>query len=153
MAMAARPAARPHKEAASSGPSLRVLKGGARHGRVGASGRYRPSGVAFVAVGLGAVGAFVFGLVLINIYVAQSSFRMVNLQEQVARQEASYRRMRYEIARAESPARLAEEAERIGLVVPEHQEYIAGRELLPIVHRGPAKGSQEALKALMGKSS
>jgi cell division protein FtsL len=79
-----------------------------------------------LAAGIVAAAAVVFGLVLVNIFLAQSSFRLSDLEGQVAEQEARYRQLRFEVARAESPERIAHIASRLGLRAPDKQEYILG---------------------------
>ncbi len=75
---------------------------------------------------LSLLAALIFGLVLLNIHVAQNSFRLEALQQQVSEQQDMYRQMRYRVASAQSPARLAETAEKMGLVAPVQQEYLPG---------------------------
>lgn len=78
--------------------------------------------------------AVVFGLVLMNIYVAQSSFRFGDVQAQVAQQEATQRRLRLAIAAAEAPDRVAAAALVLGLVPPADLNYLQGP-------AGPATGA------------
>lgn len=70
--------------------------------------------------------AVVFGLVLVNIYVAQSSFRLNDLQAQVAQQEARQRRLRFEIAASEAPDKIAAAGASLGLVTPVDPAYLQG---------------------------
>ena len=72
----------------------------------------------------------VFGLVLVNITLAQSSFELGDLQKKVADQQERGRRLRYELARAESPERVAEMAAQLGLVSPESEHYLQGPTVL-----------------------
>ena len=72
----------------------------------------------------------VFGLVLVNIALAQSSFELGDLQKKVADQQERGRRLRYELARAESPERVAEMAAGLGLVSPESEHYLQGPAIL-----------------------
>jgi cell division protein FtsL len=71
-------------------------------------------------------GAVIFGLVLVNIYLAQSSFRLADLQSRIAQEEASYRRFRLEVATRESPEKVAKMASDLGLTPPATQDYIPG---------------------------
>ena len=84
--------------------------------------RPKPAFVPAVAL----CGCVVFGLVLLNIYVAQGSFRLADVQNRVAEQDSAYRRLRFEVASAESPERIARMASELGLVAPERQQYIRG---------------------------
>ncbi|HVE75684.1 MAG TPA: hypothetical protein VND22_02830 [Actinomycetota bacterium] len=96
------------------------------------------------------MAAFVFGLVLLNVFVAQGSFQLAELREQVADQERQYRQMRYEVAKSESPERVAEMASRLGLVVPAEQEYILGRPRTLVPETGePEEPADANMKALL----
>lgn len=72
------------------------------------------------------VSAVVFGLVLLNIQVAQASFRLADLQRQSAQLETEHRRLRFEVARSESPEKIVEMGRSLGLVAPESEIYIEG---------------------------
>lgn len=63
-------------------------------------------------------GVVVFGLVLLNIYLAQTSFALSDVQSQVAEQQSRQRRLRSEVATAEAPEHIARMARELGLVVP-----------------------------------
>lgn len=96
------------------------------------------------------VAAFVFGLVLLNVFVAQGSFQLAELRKQVADQERQYRQMRYEVAKSESPQKVAEMASQLGLVVPAEQEYILGRPRTLVPETGePEEPADENMKALL----
>lgn len=79
-----------------------------------------------VTIGLLVVSGVVFGLVLLNIHVAQNSFHLSDLQRQAAELQAEQRRLRYELAKAESPEKIVEMGATLGLVAPASQEYIEG---------------------------
>jgi cell division protein FtsL len=72
----------------------------------------------------------IFGLVLVNIALAQSSFELGDLQKKVGEEQERGRRLRYELARAESPERLAETAAQLGLMSPESEHYLQGPAVL-----------------------
>ena len=143
---------------------LRVLPGGA--GKVAARPSKRSSKSAsaeqlrlkkarMLLVSLGAVmvAFIVFGLVLLNIYVAQSSFRINDLQSKVSDEQALYRRMRYQVAKQESPSKVAEVAGSLGMVVPGSQEYIVGPPGQSQIASKPndrTAGSAQGVKAVMG---
>lgn len=76
------------------------------------------------------VSAVVFGLVLLNIHVAQTSFHLSDLQRQADRLETEQRRLRLEVARAESPEKIAEMGASLGLVAPAAQERLQGPSVL-----------------------
>ncbi len=96
------------------------------------------------------VAGFVFGLVLLNVFVAQGSFQLAELRKQVADEERQYRQMRYEVAKSESPEKVAEMAGRLGLVVPAEQEYILGRPRTLVPETGePEEPADANMKALL----
>lgn len=76
------------------------------------------------------VSAVVFGLVLLNISVAQTSFQLADLQRRASELQGEQRRLRYEVAKAESPERIVEMSTSLGLVVPSSQEYLEGPSIL-----------------------
>jgi hypothetical protein len=82
--------------------------------------------------------------VLVNIFLAQSSFRLSDLQGRVAEQEARYRQLRYEVAKAESPERIAHTAGALGLQAPGKQEYIFGP---AVIAAAPQTGDEVSLAA------
>lgn len=109
---------------------------------------------ATVAVGLSTIAlsaVFVLLLVLMNVYVAQVSFKVNELQQQVGMEQNKYREMRYKISMAQSPARLAEAGQRLGLVAPVRQESLEGRPApIPALARsGRESDSGAELKALL----
>ncbi|MEX2587283.1 MAG: hypothetical protein WD602_04725 [Actinomycetota bacterium] len=63
-------------------------------------------------------GVVVFGLVLLNIYLAQTSFALSEVQSKVAEERSRQRQLRSEVAQAESPATVSQMAVELGLVVP-----------------------------------
>ncbi|CAN5877020.1 hypothetical protein BH23ACT12_BH23ACT12_11630 [soil metagenome] len=83
-----------------------------------------------VSIGLMVVVGVVFGLVLLNIHVAQTSFHLSALQRQAAEMQAEQRRLRYEVARSESPERVVEIGTSLGLVAPAGQVILEGPPLL-----------------------
>lgn len=108
-------------------PKLQVLPGGSGVASPAKSkGEVHPARMA-LTVGSAVLAALsLFGLIILNIYVAQGSFILGELQSRVNLEEARYRQMRYEVSLAQSPARLSEVAEKLGLVTPVHQETLAG---------------------------
>ncbi|HVL50276.1 MAG TPA: hypothetical protein VM754_02085, partial [Actinomycetota bacterium] len=89
--------------------------------------------------GLLLVSAVVFGLVLLNISVAQTSFYLSDLQREAAELQSEQRRLRYELAKAEAPGKIVEMASSLGLVPPASQEYLEGPSIL-VGDRQPAGG-------------
>lgn len=107
---------------------------GRRPGRAGAprsgikrrtmAGRVVGSNLVRVLAGLILVGAVVFGLVLLNIQLAQNSFELSELRGKAAELEGQQRRLRFEVALAESPDRIAEVARFMGLVPPQSTVFL-----------------------------
>jgi cell division protein FtsL len=120
--------ARPRQAAAApgkpkgAGPQARAAPRAARQPR-------RRSGLVVLG-SLVVASVVVFGLVLVNIALAQRSFELGDLQNKVAEEQERGRRLRYELARAESPERVAEMAAQLGLVSPESEHYLQGPAVL-----------------------
>lgn len=114
-----------------------------------AASRARPA-IPFVTLSSMAVGALLLGLVVLSVLVAQTSFRLTDLQSAVAREEARYRHLRFQVATAESPEMVAKAAGGIGMVPPQTQEYIVGPPIDAARpgREGPDAGAAE-LKALL----
>lgn len=110
-------------------PSVRRSRSAKRARRVSKVGVIRSNPVR-VTIGLLVVAGVVFGLVLLNIHVAQTSFHLSDLQRQAAELQTEQRRLRYEVAKAESPEKIVEMGATLGLVAPAAQEYIDGPALM-----------------------
>lgn len=124
------------RQPAAPRPGLTVVPG-SRHSRTRPRKKARwsskfaimfRSNPARVSIGLLVVSGVVFGLVLLNIHVAQTSFHLSDLQRQAAELQTEQRRLRYEVARAESPERVVEMGTALGLVAPAGQVYLEGIE-------------------------
>jgi hypothetical protein len=92
-------------------------------------------GMAFVVLSALTVGALVLGLVVLNVLVAQQSFRLGDLNRSVTREEQRSQHLRYAVSTADSPEAIDEAARRLGLVPPETQEYLVRPD-------GSAEGSE-----------
>ena len=77
------------------------------------------STVVFVVVTGAVVVAIMLGLVAVNALLAQTSFRIGDLQTRIGRLTQSYEQRRMQAAQVSSPAHLAKVAARLGLVVPQ----------------------------------
>ncbi|MEX2553271.1 MAG: hypothetical protein WD627_09790 [Actinomycetota bacterium] len=106
-----------------------------------ASRRSKRSDSILVLVALLVAGGVVFGLVLVNIALAQSSFQLADLQKRSAEGQVRQRQLRFEVAKAESPERIAQMGADLGLVAPERQEYLQGPAVLVASHSEPAAGT------------
>ena len=98
-------------------------------------------GMAFVVLSALVVGALVLGLVVLNVLVAQTSFRVNDLQKAVQQEEARSQQLRYAVATADSPEALAEAAAGLGLVAPERQDFLVRPAGDPAAPAGPDTGS------------
>jgi hypothetical protein len=101
------------EERASARPVLRLV--------APPSGR---PGKAFVVLAALAVGTIVLGLVVLNVLVAQKSFRLGDLSKEVQQAELRSQQLRYDVATAGSPDAIAAAAQRLGLVPPDRQEFL-----------------------------
>jgi cell division protein FtsL len=75
--------------------------------------------MAFALVTTAIVAAMVLGLVLLNVMVSENSFQLEELSDRVAGLERRVEIRRLEAARLSSPDRIARQARRLGLVVPD----------------------------------
>lgn len=143
--------ATPSKKPLTKASKSRSTASQTRTRRAPEAKKSQSAGMTFFVVSAIAIAAFVFGLVLLNVFLAQSSFRLADLQAETANQEALYRKMRFEVAKAESPSRVAEAATSMGLVVPDKQEYLIGRPEVRIAWSDPpGDADRGALKAVLG---
>lgn len=106
---------------------LTVLPGGRQDSDVAEEPR-QGVGIRFIAMATAIVAALVFGVVLLHVMLAQSSFELQRVHEKMVAEETRYRQMRFEVATAEAPARIHQAAASIGLVVPPEQRYVYGPE-------------------------
>jgi len=116
--------------------TLRVLKGRRR--------LRRPSIFPWMIMALVGTAAFL-GLGFARTSLDKSAFELAELNKAIAEQTALNRRMRLEIARLESPARIAPLAEEMGLVIPDETRQIFadlnGEGPSSVAHSGRGQGS------------
>lgn len=98
-----------------SRPGLRVLPGRMLH---------RPMITPWLIFSLVAVAAFM-GLVLARTTLDRSAFELAELQRQIASEATRNQQLRLEIARLESPARIAPLAQEMGMVYPEDRQLLS----------------------------
>lgn len=147
MAMSARPLRSPARRG-----HLRVIPGGRGSQRTKTSRRARRrASIRFTAFAFLIVGSLIFSLVILNIMAAGASFRLEELRRKTAAQEAAYRGMRYEVAVRESPEKIKGVAERLGLVIPQRQEYLIGPARPSVVATSEPELDREELEALIKK--
>jgi cell division protein FtsL len=107
--------------------------------------------IPFLLFALLLVAATVVGLVSAQALVAQESFRIADLLAEADRLEASYGRLRLEVAELSAPDRIVEAARKAGLVLPEEVEVLR----LPAIGGGSDNATQGAdsvlaLKGVLG---
>ena len=81
-------------------------------------------GMAFVVISAFAVGALLLGLVVLNVLVAQKSFRVATIEKEVSAEQTRSQQLRYAVATAGSPDAVAEADRQLGLVAPDRQEFL-----------------------------
>ncbi len=71
----------------------------------------------FVTVAVVATVTSLLALVLANVLLGQTGFAQVELEQRVAQKRAEVEQLELEVERLGSPSRIADEAERLGLVL------------------------------------
>ena len=89
------------------------------------SGRRSRRRIPFLLAAFTLTGPAVFGVVMLQTLVSQSSFRMEVLEQRNTELEQTFGRLRLEVAGLSAPERIAAEARRLGLRLPERVETIA----------------------------
>lgn len=71
------------------------------------------------------VAMTLFGVVVAHVVLTQNQFELQRVQNQAARQQAEYERLREQVAELESPSRIVAAAqERLGMVPPPSVKYL-----------------------------
>jgi cell division protein FtsL len=78
----------------------------------------------FLIAACALVAPLVLAVVTVQTLVSQNAFRMRELSRQTASLQQGYRELRLEVAELSSPRRIAREAGRLGLVLPERVHTI-----------------------------
>jgi cell division protein FtsL len=65
------------------------------------------------------IGPLVFGVVYLQALVSQSSFRMEEISRQNTQLQQSYGQLKLQVAQLSAPGRIAQQARRMGLQVPD----------------------------------
>jgi cell division protein FtsL len=73
----------------------------------------------FVIACCALVAPLVLGVVTLQTVVSQNAFRMRELSRQAVALQQDYKELRLEVAELSSPRRIAREAKRLGLLLPE----------------------------------
>lgn len=98
------------------------------------------------------VGAVIFGVLLEQVVLAQSAFKLSRINEQLEAAESKHEELLLNAAKLEAPGRIESYArERLGMVDPAHVEYIVadvprrgGRRFAATNNRLPATGQAAA---------
>ena len=115
-AAAASPApARPDKE--EQRRHLRLVENQAKR----RAGRRR----LLVILGIASAAVVCLALVALHVLIAENQFRLDRLQQQAATEQASYEKLRLQVAQLEAPARIVSQAEgQLGMVQPASVNYL-----------------------------
>jgi hypothetical protein len=70
------------------------------------------------------IGLLVLGLVQLNVMVAETSFRMDELNGRITKLEQRAEGHRLTVARLSSPSRIGREAHELGLVLPDPMDVV-----------------------------
>jgi cell division protein FtsL len=78
-----------------------------------------------VALGISIVAVVGLALVALHVLIAENQFKLDRLQQQAATEQASYEKLRLQVAQLEAPARIVSEAEgQLGMVQPASVTYL-----------------------------
>ncbi|MEY2462250.1 MAG: hypothetical protein QOH64_388 [Acidimicrobiaceae bacterium] len=132
-----RPVVRP-SEKPQAAPKLRVVPAPTPRTRV----------VAFTVVGVGALFAVLFGLVLCHTLLVQNQQRLDRIDTQVREQQALYQRSRLAVAQLEAPARIVAAAtQRLHMVPPPGTSYLVPSGTTAAAVDGPSAPASSADQA------
>lgn len=105
---------------------LRVVRRRSRRGRIDRSGPGRTATVAALAM-IGVV-AVVFAVLLEQVVLAQSAFKLADVQRRLAEAEGRHEELLLQAARLGSPDRIERYArDRLGMVAPSDVRYMVAR--------------------------
>jgi len=78
-----------------------------------------------VLMGIAGVAAVLMALVALHVLIAENQFKLDNLQQQAAAQQATYEKLRLSVAELESPSRIVSVAEgKLGMQQPGSVTYL-----------------------------
>ncbi len=78
-----------------------------------------------VILGIASAAVVCLALVALHVLIAENQFRLDRLQQQAATEQASYEKLRLQVAQLEAPARIVSQAEgRLGMVQPATVTYL-----------------------------
>lgn len=92
-----------------------------------------------------ATGALLFAVVAFHVLLSQGQFALDDMKAQTAEEQATYERLRLDVAQLESPERITTEAiERLGMVPAEQVQAVSPRAEDVAPGTGPAIGQSGA---------
>ncbi|REE99682.1 hypothetical protein [Thermomonospora umbrina] len=151
-APARRPAARPER-AERAERAERVE----RAERAEAIARSAPPRAPFVVLIVGLLSGALVSLLLLNTVLAKDAFELTRLQRSVKQFDQQRQAMESEVAREESPQRLARKAENLGMEQPTqlafidpHTRRVVGGAVRPVPHDAAAAASAAAALGVPG---
>lgn len=158
-----RPVSRPSRRAdraATPKPPSGTPDGGAR-AKAAAARRPRPAAqprTPFVVLIVSLLAGALVSLLLLNTVLAQDAFELTRLQRNVTLLEQQRQALESEIAREESPQRLREKAENLGMTQPEQVGFIdsdgrrvgGGAVVRPVPHTAAAAAGAAAALGVPG---
>jgi cell division protein FtsL len=102
------------------------------------------------------VAAVVFGVLLEQVILAQSAFKLASIRRQTAAAEARNEELLLEVTKLQSPSRIERYARSVlGMVEPARVEYVVAavrsREQRVVRHPAPADGGGRAAAASAGE--
>jgi len=107
------------RRVASARPPLKVVPRGPR------TGWSRRARRRMVVVGAALFSlAVVFGLVLVHVRLTTNEMRLTSLQSQLSQAQEQNLRLRLDVAKLESPARIVATAQQLGMVSPPSITYL-----------------------------
>ncbi|WP_192810045.1 FtsB/FtsL family cell division protein [Actinomadura rudentiformis] len=116
---ASKPASKPAAKPASKAAAKTASKA-----RPAAVRQAAPPRTPFVLLIVGLMGGALVSLLLLNTVLAEDSFRLTELQRNNKLLDQQRQALEREIAREESPERLRQKAEALGMELPERSSYI-----------------------------
>jgi cell division protein FtsL len=110
--------------------------------------------VPFLIMSFVLTGALLFGVVTLQAILSQTSFRMGRLERQGTELRQNYGQLKLEVARLSAPGRIAHEAKRLGLRLPDPSQVRTLSVQAPTpVATTPVSGTAPsfALKSVLGE--
>jgi cell division protein FtsL len=85
----------------------------------------------------------VFGVVAAHVLLTQRQFRLDALERKAATEEATYERLRLEVAQLEAPERIVAAAQQLGMVPPANVTYVSSTRPTPAATANDAPAPED----------